>query len=163
MKMLFGQLAAVSDSPIAWGLLALLAGFALVSLWNWYRCPYLCRSRAISQEDARAALERPFAAGPGFLLIMLAGIGATLGGLTLIAEGIRPALAFVLLLAGVFVMQTAPARLALSESTLRVIAAEPEGPEAQAAARSRLASSHFWLVAVNFVLVAAASALLVSL
>jgi len=161
VNMLLRELSALSSDPFAWGAVLLLASFAVYALWHWRVCPLLHERARIDRADAAAALERPLADGARFLLFMLGGIAATLTGLTFIAEGAYPTVAFYLLLAGLFVIQTEPARREVRQSELRVVAAELEGDEARHAALERLRSAHLWLVALHFLLLGgAATALL---
>lgn len=157
MTMLIHELALVAESPLAWIAIAVLAAFALWQLWHWYRCPLLVDRAGVDRETAQAALDAPLADGPRFFLAMIAGIALTLTGLSFIAGGIYPVTAFYLLLAGVFVIQTEPARRQLREAELRVIAAQLLDPAEQEHALARLRSSHVWLVTLNFILLGVAA------
>lgn len=156
MNMLIDELGKLASDPIAWGAIVLLAGFAAYALWHWRVCPLLHERARIDHAEAAAAIDRPLVDGPRFLLLMLCGIATTVTGLGLIAEGIHPALAFYLLLAGLFVIQTEPARREIRHAELRVVAAELQGEEAREAALERLRSAHLWLVALHFALLAGA-------
>jgi len=154
MNMLIENLGRVAESSIAWTLLALLAVLSVVAFWNWYRCPVL----ALGPAGKREATPAPFVpkAGPRFFFLMAGGIGITLGGLTLIANGIHPSLAFVLLIGGVFVIQTEPARLELSEAKSRALAAL--SAEAREDAHHRLRAAHRWLVFLHFIILGVTAA-----
>lgn len=161
MNMLIETLQQVANSPYSWGVVALIAAVALFSFYNWRACPYLCHTKAISLEDSRKQLDRPFAAGPRFVVVMLAGIAAILTGLGLIAHQVNPPLALLLIVAGVFAVQIEPAGLHIQESVARVVTAQSQGADAVAAAEERLRYAHLWLVTANFtILVAVVLALL---
>jgi len=162
MNMLIEELSAVAGHPLAWGAVAALGLFAVYSLWRQQRCPLLLHRPDVSQAEAQAMLERPVAEGPRFLVTMLAGVALTLTGLSFIAAGMLPIVAFYLLLAGVFVIQTEPARRQIREAEMRVIAAEVLSAEQREAAVERLASAHLWLVGLNFILTAGAVAALLA-
>lgn len=158
MNMLLETLGEVGQHGLTWAVIGLLAVLAVGRLYGWLACPYSCRTVTISREAAQAALMRPLIVGPRYVLAMIAGIGAMLAGLAMISQGQHPALAFALVVAGVFVVQTEPARLRLHEAVTRTIAAELSGPEAQAAAHERLRYSHLWLVSLHFLLLGGVTA-----
>ncbi len=163
MTSLIDELHRLASDPIAWGAVPILAAFALYALWHWRSCPLLHRTAHITLAEAEGVVGKPYIAGPRFLLLMLAGIAATVAALTLIAEGIYPTLAFYLLVAGVFVIQTEPARLQLREAEMRVVAAEAIGPEAMQAAISRLETTIVWLVTLQVTILAGTVLFLVAL
>lgn len=158
MNMLVENLRIVSESPLAWSVLAILAVFGIASAWRWSRCPILAGTMVATPEAARAITIEGEDTGPRFFLTMLAGIAVTIAGITLIANGIRPALAFCLLVAGVFVIQTEPARLQLREAERRALAATAEGGAALEDARAQLRTGHIWLFAINLLIVLAVTA-----
>ena len=161
MTMLLAELGRLAADPLAWGAIAALAGFTAHALWHWRVCPLVNARAQIDHAQAAAAIARPFVDGPRYLLLMLGGIAATVTGLGFIAEGIYPTLAFYLLLAGLFVIQTEPARREIREAELRVVASEFETEEARETTLSRLRSAHLWLVGLHvLLLVGAAAALL---
>lgn len=155
MSMLIQTLHEAAANPYSWAIVGLIAAMALISVYKWRACPYLCRKKMISMDDSRRQLDRPFAAGPRFVVVMTAGIAAILIGLSLVSLQVSPLLALLLIAAGVFTVQLEPALLRIQESVLRVIAAQCQGPDAVAAAEERLRYSHIFLVVAN-------SALLVS-
>lgn len=158
MNMLLDTLDQVGAHPATWGVIAALGLFASVSLYGWLVCPYSARRATISREAAREALSKPFIVGPRYVIAMIAGIAAMLTGLWMIAQAINPPLAFALVVAGLFVVQTEPARLRLREAVNRTIAAELAGAEAQLSAQERLRYSHLWLVSLHFLLLVAVTA-----
>ncbi len=155
MNMLIETLQQVGDSPYSWGVVALIAAVALFSLYKWRACPYLCHTKAISPEDSREQLDRPFAAGPRFVVVMLAGITAIVTGLGMVSHVVNPPLALLLIVAGVFAVQIEPALLRIEESVARVVAAQFEGPDAVTVAEERLRYAHLWLVTANFTILVA--------
>lgn len=161
MNMLSETLRSVGGNPYSWVIVGLIAAAALYSVYQFYRCPFLCRTRRISPEESARSDDRPFAAGPRFIAVMLCGIAAILAGLTMISRDANPPLALLLIVFGVFAVQVEPAVLQIRESVKRVMAAQTEGPEAVAAAESRLRDAHLWLVITNVtILVAVVLALL---
>ncbi len=155
MNMLIETLQQVANSPYSWGVVALIGAVALFSFYQWRACPYLCRTKAISLEESRKRLDRPFVAGPQFVVVMLAGIAAMLTGLGLVAHVVNPPLALLLIVAGVVAVQIAPALLHIQESVARVVTAQCQGPDAVAAAEERLRYAHLWLVTANFTILIA--------
>ncbi len=155
MNMLIETLQQVANSPYSWGVVALIAAVALFSLYKWRACPYLCHTKAISLDDSRQQLDRPFAAGPRFVVVMLAGIAAIVTGLGMISHVVNPPLALLLIVAGVIAVQIEPALLRIQESVARVVSAQCQGPDAVAAAEERLRYAHLWLVTANFTILVA--------
>lgn len=158
MNMLVDTLAKAGDHPSVWVAIGLIVAHGVFALVQWRTCPYCCGKAKITREEAEERMRSPFLAGPRFLVTMLAGIALVLSGLWLIDADIEPVYAFLLVIAGVFVIQIEPARLRLSESVARVVASETSGPEAMIIARKRLSDSHLWYVALNFVLAAGMTA-----
>ena len=160
MDMLVSELGKLSEEPLAWGAVAILAAFALWSVWHWRACPMLREAR-VTEGDADAAirlLEAPRVDGARYLVTMLGGIAATVTGLAFICEGIYPGAAFYLLLGGLFVIQTEPARREIRLAELRALAARRGGPYPAEEATDRLRMSHLALVAIHFILLAGAVA-----
>lgn len=161
MKMLVETLHMVSTNAYSWAVVGLIALVALFTLYQWYRCPYLCHTKRISAEESAASLDRPFVAGPRFVVVMLAGIGAIIAGLTILSYGVRLPLALLLIVAGVFAVQVEPALLQIREAVKRIAAVQADGPEAIASAEDRLRHAHLWLVTTSFlILIAVVLALL---
>lgn len=158
MNMLIETLGMVSRDPLAWAGVGLMLLLGLVSAWQWVACPHLCGRAVVDPTEARTRIDRPFVAGPGFFLAMLAGIAAILTGLGLISAAVQPVNAFLLVLVGVYIVQTTPIRLRIREAVDRVIVAETEGADAVAIARDRLRSGHLYLVAMNLILAGTVSA-----
>lgn len=156
MNMLISELGMLSADPFAWGAILLLAAFAGYALWHWRTCPILAGRVCPSAPSAAEAVDGALVDGPRYLLLMLGGIAATVTGLGFIAEAVFPTAAFYLLLGGLFVIQTEPARRELRLGELRVALAEAEGPDAVEAAIDRLRSAHHWLVALHFLVLIAA-------
>ena len=161
--------ASTGECPIASGstsstvtkgrtLIAIVTG---ISLMKWRLCPYLHRTKDITEGESQARLDQPFVAGPRFVLIMLAGIVAIIAGLAMVSQQVSPTLALLLIVLGVFAVQIEPAVLRIRESVDRVVAAQVQGPDQIAAAEERLRYAHIWLVSTNLmILIAAVLALL---
>jgi hypothetical protein len=161
MNMLVDTLHQVGESPYSWAIVGLIAAATLFSLFKFRTCPYLHHTKAIPPEESAASLDRPFAAGPRFVLVMLAGIAAILTGLTMLSHEINPPLALLFIVFGVFAVQIEPALLQIQEAVKRVTAAHAQGPEAITAAEDRLRNAHVWLVMTSFtILIAVVLALL---
>ncbi|MEO0822732.1 MAG: hypothetical protein AAF074_20175 [Pseudomonadota bacterium] len=162
MNMLIETLGMVSSSPLSWGGVGAMLLFAAYSLVVWYRCPHIAGTASVNLADAQSRLDKPFAAGPRYFFMMVLGIASMLTGLAMIANDFLPVKGFLIVVAGVFVVQITPLRLRLRESYDRVIAAECEGPEAVEVARDRLRDVHLSNIVVNlFIAIALASALLI--
>ncbi len=162
MSLLLDELRSLGANPVAWAAVPVIAGFTLRSYYHWRHCPLLHKTRDLTHEEATEFLRRPQIAGPRYLLLMLAGMGATIAGLALIAKGVGSALAFYLLVAGVFVIQTEPARLQVREAEYRVLAAQPYGQAAERAAIERLDWTNGWLVTLQLVILTATLAFLLA-
>lgn len=160
MNMLIATLGDLTSSYIAWLGVGFLALMAVHAYYQWLRCPYLCQKHDITPEQARAAIERPISAGPRFLIAMTAGIAAAIAGLFMLQRAIEPGIAFMLIVAGLVVMQTEPIRLQLRDSVARLVAANNGPEETRFAAMESLKTSHLWLVTVHFIMLFAVIAAL---
>ncbi|MEM1385884.1 MAG: hypothetical protein AAF713_18205 [Pseudomonadota bacterium] len=161
MKMLVSTLGMIGNEWLAWAAVGLLAALSAVPLYRFLHCPILAGTRKFTAEEAQDEIDSPFIAGPRFALGMLFGIGAIIAGLSLIAGDIVPVYGFLIVVAGVFVVQTEPARLRLREGQARAAAASLGGPEQQAEAADRLRYSHLFLITSHLaILVAVVAALL---
>lgn len=149
MKMLIDSLQQVSADPYSWGVVALLGGAAGFNVYHWLRCPYLCHSQVISPEESRESLDRPFVAGPRFVIVMLAGIASILAGIAMVSRGMNPPLALLLIAGGVFAVQTEPGLLRIQEAARRVVAAQLEGAGAISSAEDRLRQAHLGMVTAS--------------
>jgi len=156
MNMLIETLHQVGTNPYSWVVVALIAAVALFSLYHWLRCPYLNHRREITRTDLAAESDRPFVAGPRFVIVMLAGIGAIFTGLGMILHHLYPPLALLLIVVGVLAVQIEPALLRIRGAVTRLIGAQLEGPEAVASAEERLRYAHIGVVSTSFVILFAA-------
>lgn len=150
MNMLIDELQMLAASPQTWIVVAMMAVVCVHSMIGLMRCPYTCGRIEPGPDEIDAARAHVFHAGSRFALAMLTGIGLILGGLFMIAGGIKPTIALALLVVGVLVVQTEPARLQIREGKSRVVACHGRGEQALEGARARLRSSHTELVALNF-------------
>ena len=142
MNMLIDELNMLSNDPKSWIVVLLLAGFAVHAIVGLLMCPYAHGKRSFSQEEVSEARLHKFRPGMRFPIMMLLGVALALAGLFMIASGTRPALALAMLVAGIVIMQTEPARLQLREQKFAVVAAT-DGPEDKLmSARDRLRGSH---------------------
>lgn len=158
--MLVEELQAISGDWRAWvvvGLLALVALRSVVGLVQSSRGVANIQS-SVSPEQARAYVTARHVSAPRFAIAMLAGFVASVTGLIMLSYGIKPAIALLLLAAGLFVIQTEPTRLTVRQSEYRVIAAAQQDEEAVTRATERLCSDQFKLVIINVSLVAAFAA-----
>jgi len=147
-----GMVGGYSQVWVAVGILVLMA---LYSLIGWRLCPYLRGTRVISTEEVEAARAHRFTGNRRFMLAMLGGIAAVLAGLGMISKAIYPQYGFLLVVSGVYLLQTEPSRLRLREAIIRVVATEDAGPPARIDAKNRLRNDHGWLVGLNFLIPAA--------
>ena len=162
MKMLVDTLHAAGDNPYSWAIVGLMGVASAVSLHKYRTCPYLRHTKTITPEESAASIIRPFAAGPRFVVVMLAGIGAILSGLAMLSAEANPPLALLLIVAGVFAVQIEPALLRVQEAVARVVAAQPQGAEAIAAAEDRLRSAHMWMAITSITILVAVILLLLA-
>ncbi|MGF1551080.1 MAG: hypothetical protein ACFBWO_01100 [Paracoccaceae bacterium] len=142
MMMLTETCRAVAAHPAPWALIAALVLAAVYGVIHLRYCPFVRGTARVSRTEALARLASPWIAGPAYALIMIGGIALMLAGLVLIANAAEPVAAFLTLARGIAVVQGAPVWLRLREAYDRVIAAEAEGAEAVAFARSRLVNLH---------------------
>ncbi|MGF1501321.1 MAG: hypothetical protein ACFBSD_05855 [Paracoccaceae bacterium] len=154
MDGLISEMSALAHSPFAWAAMGMIGLFALGALWRWRVCPLLGHGADAYPPLPDYDPDSPPPPGPRYLLLMVAGITATVAGLTAISEGRFPIFAFYLVVAGLFVIQTEPVRLQVREAEFRVRAAAVAGEEAAQAALERLRSTHIWLVSLHFIIFA---------
>ncbi|MEM6356505.1 MAG: hypothetical protein AAF844_12600 [Pseudomonadota bacterium] len=152
MNMLIETLSEVSGHPIAWASVAAVASLALFSFAHFAMCPYVRGSYDPNDQRTLRHLDKPVIAGPRYFFVMLAGIVAMISGLAMISAGREPVLAFVIVAAGICIVQIAPLRLRLQEAADRVVAADRETPEAGAEARERLRIMHYVNIAMSMVI-----------
>lgn len=160
MNMLIHHIQTVAASPLSWALVVILALFAAVSAIRWYRCPFMRQETDFGKLDTMTKGE--FRPGPRFLVTMLAGVTSAIIGLSLVFEGIYPVLSFYLVVFGVFIIQTEPARLQIREAMQRVVNVADGAPDTRLAAAARLRTGYLWLVSLHFLIIAAAAAALLS-
>ncbi|MEM6906109.1 MAG: hypothetical protein AAF568_09465 [Pseudomonadota bacterium] len=154
MNMLLDTLAQLHTQPLTWIAVGLLAILSLFAFGDWLLCPVLHHKKDISVDEAKAAGYRPVVAGPRFFFVMVGGIGLTIAGLYMIQAPVRPDIGFVMILAGLVIMQTEPIRQQLRIQIARVIAASAQGEDAYEAATDGLRAGYIWLVAVHFLILA---------
>ena len=134
MNPLIDSLRQAGSNPYSWATAGLILAVALYSLYHWRTCPYLNHTKQVSPAESQAEVDRPFVAGPRFVVVILAGLGAVFAGLGMVSHQVNPPLALLLVVAGVFAVQIEPALLNIRESVARLVSAHREGPEAIAAA-----------------------------
>lgn len=161
MTLLVDALHAAAADPYSWVVVGLIGAAALFSLYKLRTSPYLHGTRSFPAGESQASLNRPFAAGPRFVVVMLAGIAAILTGLWMILREVNPPVALLSIVVGVFAVQVEPALLQIQEAVQRIAAARNQGAEAIAAAEDRLRDAYRWLVMISFtILIAVVAALL---
>lgn len=161
MTRLVDALHEAAVNPWSWAVVVLIAVATLVGLYQFRTCSHLHGTRTFSPEESQASLDRPFAAGPRFVVVMLAGIAAILAGLWMILREVNPPVALLTIVVGVFAVQIEPVLLQIQECAKRIVAAQNQGPEAIAAAEDRLRDAYVWLVMTSFtILIAVVAALL---
>lgn len=161
MNMLIEELQNLSTHPLSWalvGAMTLLSGFAIA---QYVTCPLMRGKTSISEDQAEQARQTTYRPGLRFGLMMIVGIALALTGLIMIADGTHTAIALVLVVAGILLVQTEPARLSIREYTTQVLARRDASHEAQEEARYRLRSGYRDLAVRNVtLLVGVAAALL---
>ena len=155
MNMLISELQMLATDWRSWFVVALMAAVALHSIVYYFVCPYVHGRASITDEAVRDAQARTFKPGMRFGAMMVLGIGLTLTGLFMIADGIKPTLALAAMVAGIVIVQTEPTRSTIRENTMRLIANRDAEPIRQEAAQLRLRGSHRELVGKNFFLLGA--------
>ncbi|MEL6766402.1 MAG: hypothetical protein AAFP17_04425 [Pseudomonadota bacterium] len=152
MNMMIETLAEVSGNPIAWLSVAAVACIALLSVGHFFMCPYVKGTYDPNDSRTIRHFDKPIIAGPRYFFTMVAGIFAMVSGLAMISAGTQPVIAFMIVVAGICVVQIAPLRLRLREAADRVVAADRETPEAGAEARWRLKGVHLTNIATSIVI-----------
>ena len=153
MNMLIAELNRMSDDPKSWIVVLLLAGFAIHSIASLLLCPYVHGKKEFTPQEVAEARAHRFEPGVRFAVMMVFGIVLTLTGLFMIPYGIRPTIALLLLVVGMLLLQTEPARLQLREQKVAVIASAGGPEEKELSARDRLRGSHRTLAAVQATMV----------
>lgn len=152
MNMMIETLAEVSGNPVAWLSVLAVAAMALLSTGHFVMCPYVKGTYDLNDSQTQRRFDKPIIAGPRYFFVMVAGILAMVAGLAMISAGTKPVLAFMIVAAGICVVQIAPLRLRLHEAADRVVAADRETPEAGAAARERLKGVHLTNIATSLII-----------
>ena len=153
--MLIEELQGLSADWRSWIVVGCMAALAAFSVIARFSCPYVRGLNTPTDEQVAEAKEHRFSAGWRFGLMMVAGIALTLVGLFMIAGGIRPALALGLMVLGIVIIQTEPARLLIRDNERVVVASRDAGAAVLDVARARLRNSHQSLVLMNVGLLAA--------
>lgn len=152
MYMLVETLQSLGESPLAWGVVGLLGAAAGISAWR-YRSQQRCTDGTFGDRDAaRAYLDSRIAAGPQYLVAMLAGIAAMIAGLAMIAGDMHAELGFFVLVAGICTVQLVPLRQRIRIADARVAAAASDDADQREVARENLRDAHRAMVAGNVLL-----------
>ncbi|MEM6972571.1 MAG: hypothetical protein AAF577_07175 [Pseudomonadota bacterium] len=149
MNMLIETLGMVSTTWVAWIPVVLITLAALYGMIHIRLCPHIRGTAAVEPHEAAARLHQPFVAGTTFFLVMALGIAAMLVGLSMTADAKSPVTAFLILAAGIIIVQVAPIMLRLREAYDRVMAAHLEGEEAVQLATERLRDLHLGGIAMS--------------
>lgn len=143
----------VGSTPMSWGVLALMAAWAMVSVVKYVRCPLVGGRATISPADAETALQRRVRHPLAYLLAMLVGMGLAIAGLFGLAETeSKGTLAFFFLAIGLYVILTMPVRLEIKDAEMRVVAAGSQ--EARSISTQGLRHTHRRLLQYEFGIVA---------
>ena len=137
------------DAPLAWVMIGLLALKTAQSVANYRFCP-LVRGR-LSELEAAAAdalVQRPMLHSPRFLVMTVAGMTLSIGGLYGLASPDYGALALAGLVIGAFLLIAEPSQLGIDENQLRVVAAGADA-ERRALAMDRLRYAHWERIALE--------------
>ncbi|MEM6680567.1 MAG: hypothetical protein AAF675_22100 [Pseudomonadota bacterium] len=149
MNMLIDTLSEVSQSPAAWISVLAVASMALLSAGRCAICPHVRGSAPLPPPSDQTRFDQAFVAGPSYLIAMVTGIVAMIAGLAMISSQIEPVAAFLLLAAGICIVQITPLQLRLREAYSRLFAASGDGEEAIEFARERLRSVHHVNIAMS--------------
>ena len=154
MNMLIEELARLSGDWKAWALVGVLALMAIHKLVLLFMCPVVHGTADFTAEEVAEAKAHRFNPSVWFALAMLGGVAITIAGLFMIANGIHPAIALALLVAGVVVIQSEPARFLVREQRISVIAASDGPADILEGERDRLKGAHRALATINVVILA---------
>ena len=133
------------DAPLAWAVVGLLMLKTGGSLYHYTHCPLVRgRIRDIDAAAAHALVQRPVLHSPRFLVLTLAGLALSIGGLYGLSTVEFGAVALSALVIGVFLLVVEPSQLSIDENELRVVAAGGAAApdEARSLAVERLRWSH---------------------
>lgn len=162
MNMLIEELENLSTDPLAWIVVAIMAILSLIAMVQYMRCPLGRGIATITDEQTRAAQNNQNKIGPRFGLMMMGAMALAVTGLFMIADGVNTVLALILVIVGIVLIQTEPARLRIRDQTTQVLAYRDAPEQAQADARYRLRAGYRELAARNFALLAGVVAALLA-
>ncbi|MEM1277433.1 MAG: hypothetical protein AAGH74_12985, partial [Pseudomonadota bacterium] len=117
-----------------WVAVGFLAALGLYSLYERLTCPYITGDKIASYDEARAAINSPISAPPRFLIAMIAGIAMSIAGLYMLYTATIPGAGFLLIIAGLVILQTEPIKYQIIEARHRVVASCAYDEEARLAA-----------------------------
>ncbi len=142
------------DNPVAWAVVAVIAGKALTSMVMFLRCPLLRRKIDLTPEAADRMVQRRVLHSPRFLALMLVGIALAVGGLYAVGDPYYGPLGLAAIVVGSFILIVEPSQLSIDENQLRVTAAGATEGEAFDLALDRLRWSHIERIGIEVALAA---------
>ena len=152
MTMLIDELQMLTGDWRSWIVVTLMAGIAILSVVHLFACPYVRGTKKLTDDEVETARSTPFRPGWRFGMMMVLGVALALAGLFMIANGIKPTIALALMVGGLVIVQTEPARLRIRDSKQKVVACRDAAGEVRRLAQDRLRSSHRQLAGTNVVL-----------
>lgn len=160
MDMLIDELVSLANDPRAWFAVLGLALATAHAFWAYRTCPMSRADFSVTPEIARQTVHGARNHSPRFVALMLVGIVATVAGMAMISQGIKPPIALGLIAGGLFLVQTEPLRMQIRDRELRVIAAQDQPEEVQKGELERLQREHQNLLLTNLGLTLAVAAYL---
>lgn len=163
MQNVLTSLSDLCASPVAWGIVGVVALRAVWSAVAYFKCPLMTCHGTLDVAHARARVNARFIHSPRFLVSMLLGLALAIGGLYALRMPDAGPLALAAIVFGAFILLVEPSRLTVEDNEMRVVAASADGPEALALAQDRLRTAHYERIGMEFAMVAALAALVILL
>lgn len=160
MEMIFDGVSMLKHDWRAWIVMGAVALKALFSLYLYFRCPFACGRKELSEQEIAEARAWRFTPPTSFLFLMMLGMGLAIGGLYLLDDARLGALALGLLVLGVFIFLSEPNRLTVRTAMNEVIATTGGPGDSNLLARDNLRSAHRSRALIEIGIVAAVAALL---
>ena len=145
----------IGADPMAKWVVAALGLRALWTIIAWRKCPLARGTDALTPQQARDMRQQAFAHSWRFLLVMVTGIVLAVFGLFQLAEhGAEAPLALFMLILGVYLFTTEPARHQVQDAERRVLETSDGPAEQRELSASLLRGSHFRLISIEVGIVA---------
>ncbi|MEM7269819.1 MAG: hypothetical protein AAF401_11265 [Pseudomonadota bacterium] len=142
MEMLLTNLSELGSNPFAWGVAALVVLKAGFTTAQTVFCPLAKGTANISAEASEVAQKTVFNPPLSFLFLVLFGMILAAGGLYMLADLTYGAIALGVIVVGMFLILTEPARLQVVGAQTGVIATAQMDGEAPVLARQSLKGAY---------------------